>query len=453
MRATDIIMKKRGIKVRDSEGKQVLSSSTKLTGEEIKFMVNEYTAGRIPDYQMSAFTMAVYFSGMDFEETGALTDAMLHSGDVIELHGKDGLPVNEIYVDKHSTGGVGDKISLPLAPIVAACGVKDPMMSGRALGHTGGTLDKLESIEGYNVNLSEEQFRKGILKDGYSMIGQTPNVAPADKKMYALRDVTATVESIPLITSSILSKKVAEGSDALVFDVKTGTGAFMKTLPDSEELATFLVKTAQAMGKKATAFITDMNTPLGKTVGNFLEIEETVLCLQGKGPEDIMELVYVLGAEMVLLAEKASSEAEARKMCEDAVKSGKALEIFLNNVRTQGGDPDKLMSQIGNRRSKFHAQVLAEKDGYIKLDAFKTGLSSVYLGVGRNKSDDKVCPDAGIIMHKKTGDKVSKGELILDVYGKDEACLPQALKVLREEAITYTDSEPEKCMLIYKTIK
>ncbi|MBQ0051527.1 MAG: thymidine phosphorylase [Treponema sp.] len=453
MRAIDIIMKKRGTKVRDANGNQILASSTTLTKEEIKFLIDEYTAGRIPDYQMSAFTMAVYFNGMNFEETGALTDAMLHSGDVIELHGKDGLPENEIYVDKHSTGGVGDKISLPLAPIVAACGVMDPMMSGRALGHTGGTLDKLESIEGFNVNLTEEQFRAGIKKDGFAMMGQTPNVAPADKKMYALRDVTATVESVPLITSSILSKKVAEGADALVFDVKYGSGAFMKTIPDSEELATFLVKTAQAMGKKATAFMTAMNTPLGRMVGNFLEIEETVECLQGKGPADVMELTYALGAEMVLLAGKAESEEEARKMCEDAVSSGKALEIFLANVKTQGGNPEKLMAEIGKRRSQFHTQVLAEKDGYIKLDAFKTGLASVYLGVGRNKSDDKVCPDAGIIMHKKTGDCVKKGELILDVYGKDEACLPQAVKMLTEEALSYSETKPHSDQLIYKIIK
>ncbi len=452
MRATDIIMKKRGIKIRDKDGKQVLASPTVLSKEEIKFIVDEYTAGRIPDYQMSAFTMAVYFNGMNFEETGALTNAMLHSGDVIELHGKDGLPENEIYVDKHSTGGVGDKISLPLAPIVAVCGVKDPMMSGRALGHTGGTLDKLESIEGYNVNLSESQFRAGIKKDGFAMMGQTPNVAPADKKMYALRDVTATVESVPLITSSILSKKVAEGADALVFDVKYGSGAFMKTIPDCEELATFLVKTAQAMGKKATAFMTDMETPLGYKIGNFLEIEETVECLQGKGPEDVMELTYALGAEMVFLAGKADSPEKARKMCEEAVSSGKALQKFLDNVKTQGGNPEKLMSQIGNRRSPHHTQLVAEKDGYIKINAFATGLAGVYLGVGRNKSDDPVCADAGIILGKRTNDFVKKGDVIMDIYGKDGECLEPSLKKLRE-AISYSDEKFPENKLIYKIIK
>ncbi len=452
MRATDIIMKKRGIKVRDKDGKQVLSAPTVLSKEEIKFIVDEYTAGRIPDYQMSAFTMAVYFNGMNFEETGALTNAMLHSGDVIELHGKSGLPENEIYVDKHSTGGVGDKISLPLAPIVAACGVKDPMMSGRALGHTGGTLDKLESIEGYNVNLSEENFREGIKKDGFAMMGQTPNVAPADKKMYALRDVTATVESVPLITSSILSKKVAEGADALVFDVKYGSGAFMKTIPDCEELATFLVKTAQTMGKKATAFMTDMDSPLGFKIGNFLEIEETVECLQGKGPADVMELTYALGAEMILLSGKAKSTEEARAMCEKAVSSGEALKKFLDNVRTQGGDPEKLMSQIGKRRSPHHTTLTAEKDGYIKINAFATGLAGVYLGVGRNKSDDPVCADAGIILSKRTGDFVRKGELIMDIYGKDEECLSPSLKKLTE-AVSYSDEKIKTNELIYKIIK
>ena len=455
MRAIDIIMKKRGTNVRDGNGKKVLAGSTTLTKEEIKFLVDSYVKGEIPDYQMSSFLMAVYFNGMTFEETGALTDSMLHSGDVIELHGEKGIPSldKEIFVDKHSTGGVGDKISLPLAPIVAACGVKDPMMSGRALGHTGGTLDKLESIEGYNVNLTEEEFKAGIVENGFAMMGQTPKIVPADKKMYALRDVTATVESVPLITGSILSKKVAEGADALVFDVKYGTGAFMKTKIDAEELATFLVKTAKAMGKKAAALITDMNTPLGRTVGNFLEIEETVECLQGKGPADVMELTYQLGAQMILLAGKAKTKEEALEMEKKAVESGKALEIFLANVKTQGGNPEKLMSQIGKRRSQFRTEIRAKRDGFITLDAFKTGLAGVYLGVGRNKSDDKVCADAGIIMHKKTGDSVKKGDLILEVFGKDGECLEPAVKKLEEEAISYSDKEPEKSELIFKVIE
>jgi len=451
MRATDIIMKKRGTKIRDEKGNEVLAADTTLTAEEIKFLVDGYVAGTIPDYQVSSWLMAVYFNGMTFEETGVLTDCMLHSGDVIELHGKPGL--TGPFIDKHSTGGVGDKISLPLAPIVAACGVQDPMMSGRALGHTGGTLDKLESIEGYNVNLDPDTFARFIAENNFAMMGQTPSIAPADKKMYALRDVTGTVESIPLITASILSKKVAEGADGLVFDVKCGSGAFMKTRQDAEGLANSLVKTAQAMGKKATALITDMNTPLGHTVGNFLEIEETLECLQGKGPEDVMQLTYALGAEMILLAGKAKSKEEAVAMEKEAVSSGKALEIFLKNVKMQGGDPDKLLKDQGTRRSKFHTTVVAEKDGYLTLDAFKTGLASVYLGVGRNKSDDKVCADAGFIVHKKTGDQVKKGDLILDVYGKDEECLPQAVKIIKEQAISYSDKPIARNQLIYQEIR
>lgn len=452
MRATDIIMKKRGTILRDEKGNKIPSDSTTLSREEIKFLIDGYTKGDIPDYQMSSFLMAVYFNGMTFEETGVLTDCMLHSGDVIQLHGYEKEGLTGPFIDKHSTGGVGDKISLPLAPIVACCGVQDPMMSGRALGHTGGTLDKLESIEGYNVNLSPEVFREGIKKNGFAMMGQTPAIAPADKKMYALRDVTATVESVPLITSSILSKKVAEGADGLVFDVKCGTGAFMKTPEDAEELANYLVKTAQAMGKKATALITSMSTPLGKMVGNFLEIEETIECLQGKGPQDVMELTYALGAEMILLAGKAKTKEEALKMEKEAVSSGKALERFLANVKTQGGNPDLLMSQIGKRRSPFHTTICAEKDGWLTLDAYKTGIAGVYLGVGRNKSDEKVCPDAGFIVHKKTGDFVKKGELILDVYGKDQACLEPAVKIIKEEAISWSDTKPALSTLIRKEI-
>ena len=453
MRATDIIMKKRGTNARDKDGKKFIATKTELSPEEIKFIIDGYTNGKIPDYQMSSFLMAVYFNGMTFEETGVLTDCMLHSGDVIELHGmeKDGL--TGPFIDKHSTGGVGDKISLPLAPIVACCGVQDPMMSGRALGHTGGTLDKLESIEGYNVNLSPEEFRRGIAKDGFAMMGQTPAIAPADKKMYALRDVTATVESVPLITSSILSKKVAEGADGLVFDVKCGSGAFMKNEQDAEELASFLVKTAQAMGKKAVALITRMSTPLGKMVGNFLEIEETIQCLQGKGPEDVMELTYALGAEMIMLAGKADSKEEALKMEKEAVSSGKALQKFLDNVKTQGGNPELLMSQVGKRRSKFHTTVVAEEDGYLTLEAYKTGIAGVYLGVGRNKSDDPVYADAGFIVHKKTGDAVKKGDLILDVYGKDEESLKSAVKIIQEEAVSYSKTAIEKQPLIVKEIR
>lgn len=451
MRAADIIMKKRGTFVR-KDGKRVFKENTALSSEEIKFIVNGYVNGSIPDYQISAFLMAVYFNGMTFDETGILTDCMLHSGDVIELHGYENICLKGPFVDKHSTGGVGDKISLPLAPIVASCGVQIPMMSGRALGHTGGTLDKLESINGYNVNLSPDEFRKGIAKNGYAMTGQTKEIVPADRLLYALRDVTGTVESVPLITSSILSKKVAEGSDALVFDVKCGSGAFMKTLEDAEELATFLVKTAHSMKKEATALITDMSTPLGLKIGNFLEIEETLDCLRGKGPADVMEETYALASEMILLGKKAENKEEARKMAENAVFSGKAYELFMQNVKTQGGNPKEVEEQYGKRRSKFRTELFASKSGYIFIEAYKTGLASVVLGVGRNKTSDSVCAEAGIILHATSGTKVNKGDLLMEIYGKDEASLEPAKKML-EEAVFYYENEPEKKPLIYKIIR
>ena len=326
MRATDIIMKKRGIKGQ---------SIDPLNREEIEFIVNSYVRGEIPEYQISAWLMAVYFNGMTFEETAILTDVMLHSGKVLDLSSLEGP-----FVDKHSTGGVGDKLSLPLAPIVAANGVKVPMMSGRALGHTGGTLDKLEAVTGYRTNLTEAEFRNFISKTGFAMTGQTKEIVPADRLLYAMRDVTATVESVPLITSSILSKKVAEGSEALVFDVKCGKGAFMKTLSDAEALAVSLVGTAKAMGKKARALITDMNEPLGTMAGNFLEIEETIDILKGQGPADSTELTLQLAAHMLVLGGKAKTEGEGLSLAKEAVSSGKALDIFIKNIKLQGGNPN-----------------------------------------------------------------------------------------------------------------
>jgi pyrimidine-nucleoside phosphorylase len=451
MRPTDIIMKKRGTFIRSAEGKQTLTGSTTLTREEIKFLIDGYVAGTIPEYQVSAWLMAVYFNGMSFEETGWLTDAMLHSGDVIDLHGSgiDGL--TGPFVDKHSTGGVGDKISLPLAPIVACCGLQVPMMSGRALGHTGGTLDKLESIEGYKVGLTPDMFRSLIAKTGFAMTGQTKEIVPADRLLYALRDVTGTVESIPLITASILSKKVAEGADALVFDVKYGSGAFMKSIPDAEMLASFLVKTAGTMGKKASALITNMDTPLGWKVGNFLEIEETLECLQGHGPEDVMDETYALGAEMLLLGRKAVSKEDGITKCKAAVTSGKALSKFLENVQDQGGNPEKLLSEQGKRRSPFHVTFRAKQDGYICMDAYLTGLAGVDLGVGRSRTTDPVCPDAGFILHAKTGSCVKAGDAVMEVYGKDEACLVPACARL-EKAVSYVSEKPEDKPLIYKEI-
>lgn len=441
MRAADIIIKKRGN-----------PTPQPLTKEEIQFMVDGYVAKTIPDYQMSAFLMAIYFNGMSFEETAALTDCMLHSGEIINLHGKESLGLKGPFVDKHSTGGVGDKISIPLAPIAACLGVQIPMMSGRGLGHTGGTLDKLESIAGYKVALSPQKFEQLIAQNGYAMTGQTQKIVPADRLMYALRDVTGTVESIPLITASILSKKVAEGSDALVFDVKYGSGAFMKTPAAAENLATSLVKTAQAMGKKAVALLTDMETPLGLKTGNYLEIEESLECLQGNGPKDVMELTYALASRMALLAGKVVSIEEGLELCKQAVNSGRALEKFLKNVDDQGGDSKKLLEQQGKRRSPFHAQLNAESDGYLKIDAYKTGIACINLGVGRNKTSDKVDADSGIILSKVQGEAVKAGQKIMDVYAKDEKSLEEGVAALKK-AVSYSKTTITQNKLILKEIK
>lgn len=451
MRATDIILKKRGTFVTEN-GNRILKNSEPLTKEEIDFMIKGCTDESIPQYQLSSWLMSIFFNGMTFEETAYLTQSMLYSGDVIDLHKSNLFPKNTVFVDKHSTGGVGDKISLPLAPIVAACGLKVPMMSGRALGHTGGTLDKLESIKGYNVNLTEEKFTQLIYKTGFAMTGQTIKIAPADRILYALRDVTGTVESVPLITASILSKKVAEGSDALVFDVKYGSGAFMKSKEDAENLATSLVNTVKAMGKNATAFLTDMNTPLGMKIGNFLEIEETIDCLMNNGPADIITLTLTLGAEMLVLGKIAKNTEEGLEMCRKVVANGKALEAFLENVKDQGGDPELLLKEKDVRRSAFHYTFMAEKDGYISMESYLIGIAGVALGVGRTKTTDPVCPDAGMILFKKTGDFVKKGEPVMEVYGKDEDCLSESKTILLK-AVSYTDKKPETNPLIYKVIK
>lgn len=452
MRATDIITKKRGTFVTKSNGERILKDSLPLTKEEIHFMIQGCVDGSIPEYQMSAWLMAIFFNGMTFEETGYLTQEMLNSGDTINLHKYNYEQFNNtIFIDKHSTGGVGDKISLPLAPIVASCGLKDPMMSGRALGHTGGTLDKLESIPGYRTDLSEEQFVDFVAKTGYAMVGQSKKIAPADKILYALRDVTATVESIPLITASILSKKIAEGADGLVFDVKYGSGAFMKSTEDAKLLAQFLVNTSKAMGKKASAFITDMNTPLGYKIGNFLEIEESIECLKGQGPQDVMDLTYEIGAEMLVLAEIAKDREEGLELCKKAVESGKALEKFLQNVKDQGGNAEELMNQINVRRSPYKTELIAEEDGYINIDAYKTGIAGVTLGVGRNKTTDSVCADAGIILHARSGEKVTKGTLIMEIFGKDKDCLTPALNTLKQ-ALSYSERPLKKNPLFFEKI-
>jgi len=433
MRAVDIIMKKR--------------SGKELSREEIEFLIGGYVAGTIPDYQVSAWAMAVYFQGMTPAETGVLTEVMLKSGKVIDLSGIAGP-----FIDKHSTGGVGDKTSLILAPLVASLGIRDPMMSGRALGHTGGTLDKLESIPGYRTNLTVEEFRSIISKDGFAMTGQTREIVPADRLLYALRDVTATVESIPLITASILSKKVAEGAEGLVFDVKFGSGAFMKDPVDGEKLARSLVNTGAAMGKKIIALLTDMNEPLGNMMGNFLEVEESLDCLEGKGPEDLMEVTLELAARMVVLGGKARTAAEGRKLCEEALASGKPRQLFLDNVRSQGGNPEQLLELRGKYRSEFSMGIRAPRSGFINhIDAFQIGLAGVHLGVGRNRTEDVVSPTAGIQFHKRYGDPVQSGDIVMTVWGKSAQSLVDA-KPLIEGALQIQDTRPALRTLILKEI-
>lgn len=438
MRAVDIIMKKRGF---------TGSPCEPLSREEIEFLIKGYVAGEIPDYQISAWLMSVYFNGMTFDETAILTDVMLKSGAVMDLSGIEGP-----FVDKHSTGGVGDKISIPLAPIVAACGVKVPMMSGRALGHTGGTLDKLEAVTGFRTDLTIEKFRAFITEAGYAMTGQTKEIVPADRLLYAMRDVTGTVESIPLITASILSKKVAEGADSLVFDVKCGKGAFMKTPEDAELLAKSLVGTGTAMGKKVVALITNMAEPLGNAVGNFIEIEESYNVLCGKGPKDVTDLTLQFAAWMLVLGGKATSKEEGLQKAQAVIDNGKAKDLFLKNIALQGGNVEQFLAECGKRRSPYSCTITAAQDGFIhSTDAYQVGLAGVLLGVGRNKTTDAVCPDAGVLFVKRTGDAVKKGDVIMEVYGKDTECLNAASDML-QGALTYSSAKPEVQPLVLKEI-
>jgi pyrimidine-nucleoside phosphorylase len=433
MRAVDIIMNKR-------DGKE-------LSREELEFLIGDYVAGEIPDYQVAAWAMAVYFRGMSPGETAVLTELMLKSGAVMDLSGIKGP-----FVDKHSTGGVGDKTSLILAPIVASLGIKDPMMSGRALGHTGGTLDKLDAIPGYRTSLDPDEFRSVLAGVGFAMTGQTKDIVPADRLLYALRDVTATVESVPLITASILSKKAAEGADALVFDVKFGSGAFMKDSGDAERLARSLVDTGTAMGKRVIALLTDMNEPLGAMTGNFLEVEESLDCLEGRGPADLMEVTLELAARMTILGGRARDAAEGRRLCEEALASGKPRELFLANIAAQGGDVEQFLGLRGNYRSPVSAELTAERAGYIsRIDAWKTGRAGIDLGVGRNRTEDSVSPTAGIRFHRKGGDRVAPGDPIMRVWARDEAGLAAALPQLRD-AVEYADTAPAPRKLVLKEL-
>ncbi len=397
-RAIDLIRKKR-----DGE---------ELSRDEIEAFVRGYTRGDIPDYQASAWLMAAFLRGLNRSETASLTEAMLHSGEVLDL---SDFPAAK--VDKHSTGGVGDKTSLVLAPLVAAGGLIVPMISGRGLGHTGGTLDKLESIPGFNVNLSIARFREVLKACGCCMIGQTAEIAPADKKLYALRDVTGTVESPFLICASIMSKKLAEGIDGLVLDVKTGSGAFMKTEEESAFLAELLVETGERMGKKMVALITDMDQPLGFAVGNSLEVQEVLQILHGEGPEDLRELCKELAAWMFLVGGRSANLAEAKELAQDLINSGKALAQFREMVELQGGDPETIDNPSLLPKAKHSLEVLSPQAGYVTaIDSEAIGRACVMLGGGREKKEDAIDPAVGIVIHAKISDRVAHGQPLCTIH-------------------------------------
>ena len=431
MRMIDIIEKKR-------DGKS-------LTREEIEFFVNGYTRGEVPDYQASSLAMAIFFQDMNDEERAALTMSMVNSGEKIDLS-----DINGIKVDKHSTGGVGDTTTLVLAPLVAAVGVPVAKMSGRGLGHTGGTIDKLESVKGFNVEISEKDFIKLVNDNQVAVIGQSGNLTPADKKLYALRDVTGTVNSIPLIASSIMSKKIAAGADAIVLDVKTGSGAFMKTLDDAEALAHAMVRIGNNVGRNTMAIISDMSQPLGNAVGNALELKEAIATLKGNGPKDLTELVLTLGSQMVVLAEQAESLDEARQMLVDAIKTGKALNKFKTFLSNQGGDDSIVDSPEKLPSAKYQVEFKAKKDGFItEIIANEIGVASMMLGAGRQTKEDVIDLGVGIVLNKKVGEHVEKGENILTIHTNTKK-IDDILNKL-DNSITI-ESKGEAPTLIHKII-
>ena len=431
MRMIDIIEKKR-------DGKS-------LTKEEIEFFVNGYTHEEVPDYQASSLAMAIFFQDMNDEERAALTMSMVNSGEKIDLS-----DINGIKVDKHSTGGVGDTTTLVLAPLVAAVGVPVAKMSGRGLGHTGGTIDKLESVKGFNVEISEKDFIKLVNDNQVAVIGQSSNLTPADKKLYALRDVTGTVNSIPLIASSIMSKKIAAGADAIVLDVKTGSGAFMKTLDDAEALAHAMVRIGNNVGRNTMAIISDMSQPLGNAIGNALELKEAIATLKGNGPKDLTELVLTLGSQMVVLAEQATSLDEARQMLIDAIKTGKALNKFKTFLSNQGGDDSIVDSPEKLPSAKYQVEFKAKKNGYItEIIANEIGVASMMLGAGRQTKEDVIDLGVGIVLNKKVGEHVEKGENISTIHTNTKEIDDILYKL--DNSITI-ESKGEAPTLIHKII-
>lgn len=419
-----------------------------LTPEQIRFFISGYSNGDIPDYQAAALVMAIAIRGMSPEELSPWTDAMLHSGKVLDLSSIPGTKV-----DKHSTGGVGDKISICLAPLVAACGVPVPMISGRGLGHTGGTLDKLEAIPSFDVRLSTEQFIELVKSVGLCLIGQTEDLAPADRKLYSLRDVTSTVESIPLIASSIMSKKLAEGIDALVLDVKVGRGAFMKTEKDARALAETLIGIGVRAKKKVTAFLTDMEGVLGYTVGNALETQEALDVLRGKGPADVTELTMQLGAEMLILGDRAKDHGHARSLLEEAVSTGTALEKMKTLIEAQGGDPRVIDDESVFPRASKSVSVEAPRDGFVlSQDSLGVARAAMLVGAGRRKAEDSIDPAVGVTLKAKRGEKVSKGQPLAVLHHNEKGAIDEALSAL-SKAFVLGDTPPEDRPLIIDVMK
>ena len=433
MRMYDIIQHKRDNK--------------ELSGEEIQFFVEEYTAGNIPDYQAAALAMAIFFNGMTPEETAALTLAMAHSGDVMDL-----TPIKGVKVDKHSTGGVGDKTSLVLGPMVAALGVPVAKMSGRGLGHTGGTIDKLESFPGFQTGIPEQEFFDNVNRIGIAIAGQTGNLAPADKKLYALRDVTATVESIPLIASSIMSKKIAAGADVIVLDVKVGSGAFMKDEESAVKLADTMVRIGDAVGKKTMAVVSDMDEPLGYAVGNSLEVKEAIDPLAGNGPQDLYELCLELGSHMVAGAGKAQNCAEAKEMLAGTIKDGSALRKLAELVEAQGGNPEAVYDTELLPKASIEYEYRADTEGYVsRIVCDIVGTSAMVLGGGRENKDSVIDLSVGIILEAKKGAYVHKGDVLARFYANDENKLSDAVKRFAD-AYVIEDTKPAGSRLIKKVI-
>ncbi|MGG1635706.1 pyrimidine-nucleoside phosphorylase [Paenibacillus sp. NRS-1760] len=434
MRSVDLIQKKR--------------DGGELTASELTFLIDGYSRGDIPDYQLSAWAMAVFFQGMTPRETAALTLAMANSGDQVDLG-----PISGIKVDKHSTGGVGDKTTLILAPLVASVGIPVAKMSGRGLGHTGGTIDKLESIEGFRTELSREKFMTQVNDIGLSVIGQSGNLAPADKKLYALRDVTATVESIPLIASSVMSKKIAAGANAIVLDVKTGSGAFMKTLEHSEQLAQAMVDIGTEVGRNTAAFISDMDQPLGFAIGNALEVQESIETLKGNGPEDLTELCLTLGAHMVILGGKSDSVEPAKQLLRDQITSGAALDKFKAFITAQGGDASIVDDPTKLPQAPFIVEVKASDSGFVNaIEAEQLGIAAMLLGAGRATYDASIDYAVGVTLRKKFGDPVNAGDTLalLHVRESNESTLAVAERV--KQAYTISSEKPLSRPLLLSVI-